>query len=289
MQSKAPHHQTGPARKALVLAALCATLSVSGSASALGMDRAKFKVLGTVIVWGADEAGGTVPVVSNFVIDTGAGNTAATSGDTDLIGDSVYTVVTGSLAATDDGLGGSNGIPLIIQRPLARSNFLTDTNADGVMNAADGFSSFGLRSNTDLNVRRAEIESSFYVASNTAFNIDAQAFPVGATTPAMMNRIQLRLSVTLTGDDGLAFGSAAQYPHTAGPMGGSRANWRRLSTMASPYNVFRGNQKTAAARGTLAEQSVRFDLAYRYNDGPYDLSEGAYDAEAEVIYTVYVP
>ncbi len=278
-------------RRTAALAGACGLMLtlLTGGASGYSVDRAQFKVLGTVIVWGADEAAGSVPVVSNFVIDTGAGTSAATSGDTDLIGASVFTVVTGSLAAADDGLGGNNGTPLLIQRPLGRGNFLTDTNGDRIMNDADAFSSFGLRGNTDLDTRRAEITSSFYVASNTAFSIDAQASAVGATTPDMMNRLRLWLSVTVSGDDGLAFGSAAQYPHSAGPTGGSRATGRRLSSMTTPYNVFRGNQQTAARRGTLAEQSVRFDLLYRYNDGPYDLSEGAYNAEAEVVYTVYVP
>lgn len=259
-----------------------------GAAHAGANDRVGFKIPGLVIVWAADEVGGDSPVVSNFILDTGAGNTGADSGDVDLIGNNAFTVVTGTLTATDDGLGGNNGTPLRMQR-IPGGGFLTDTNGDRVMNGEDSFSAFRIRENSDLNTRRAEISSSFYVASNTAFSIDAQAIPEGATTADQMRRMRLWLTVTTSGNDGLAFGSAAQHPSTETGRLGSRANGRRLSALQTARRVFRGDRATALSPGTITEQSVRFDLRYRYNDGPYDLSEGAYDAEATVLYTVYMP
>jgi len=270
------------------LAALLGGLWVP-AAEPLAQDKVGFRVPGLVIVWAADGAGASTPIVSNFIIDTGNGNTAATSGDTDLIGQDVFTVVTGTLAATDDGLGTSNGTPFRLRNIPGRGGFLTDSNGDRLTNSEDSFSSFRLRQNSDINIRMAEISSSFYVASNTAFSMYAQSFPMGTTTPDQMSRMRLWLSVTTSGNDGLAFGSAAQHPSLEAGRLGSRANGRRLSALETPRRVFVGDRATAAGRGTIADQSVRFDLRYRYNDGDYDLSEGAHDAEATVVYTVYIP
>ena len=254
-------------------------------------DRPILRAAGLVVVWGADGngAGANAPIVSDFIINTGTGSTAATSGDADLVSGDVFTVVSGSLIPVGGAFSLGEGTPMIIRNPSTGPNFNTDTNGDGVMSGADAFAGFGLQNNTDTNTRRAEIISSFYVASNTAFSIDAQATALGTTTLAQMNRIRLRLRVTQNGDDGLPFGSAAQFPNSGGTAGGSQANNRRLSTLLTPRRVFAGNQRTARIRGTLAEQSVRFDLRYRYRSGNIDLSDGAFDAEAEVVYTVYVP
>ncbi|MEL6859593.1 MAG: hypothetical protein AAFO74_14490, partial [Pseudomonadota bacterium] len=89
-------------RKLLMAGAALAasTLSVSAPANASIIDRPHFKVLGVVIVWAADDATGTTPIATDFIIDDTAG-----SGDTDLIGGTDRdgrTVVTGSLTATED-------------------------------------------------------------------------------------------------------------------------------------------------------------------------------------------
>jgi hypothetical protein len=260
-------------------------------AAASILDSYQARIQGTVIVWGADAADPSagVPVVSDFILNTGPGNTAATSGDHDLIAGDVHTVVTGSLTPVSNSWHAGQGAPMRLNALAGQPNFLTDTNGDGVMDASDSFSPFRIRAASDTNVRRMEIETSFYVASNIRFSIDAQATPTGSTTPAELQRVRLTLSTTQSGDDGIAFGAAAQYPHTAGPSGGSQANNRSLSTMVVPRRVFLGNQRTAAARGSLADQSVRFDLLYRYNHGNTDLSDGTFDIGAVVVYTVYIP
>jgi len=271
----------------LALAALC--LVAAPSAHGDIVDSAQFKIDGAVVVWAADQTTGA-PIVADFVIDTGTGNTAATSGDTDLILDDLMTVVTGSLEPADENVANRQGAPLIIQRPVGTGNFLTDTNGDGAMDADDAFDAFELRGNSDVNTRRMEIFSSFYIASSVPFRIDAIAVPVGATTADQMNRMRAYFDgVTVTGDDGIAFGSAAQLPNSNGPTGGRRMNGRRFSQMLTVRNIFRGNQRTAASRGSLAEQSVRFDFRYRYNSGNVDLSDGVFEAQAEFIYTVYIP
>lgn len=253
------------------------------------LDGARFRVEGVVIVWATDAVGGNA-IASDFIIDTGTGNTALTSGDTDLIAEDVHTVVTGSLVAMNEDYANQQGAPIVIRRVPGTGTLQADSNGDWALDASDTFDAFAINNNTDTNTRRMEIRSSFYVASNTAFSIDAIASPVGTTTPTQMNRMRAFLeTVTLSGDDGLAFGSAAQYPHSDGPVGGRRMNGRTFTNLLTSRPVFRGDQRTAAMRGTLAAQSVRFDMMYRYNSGDIDLADGAFDAEAEIIYTVFIP
>ena len=271
------------------LALACA--SVLGiTAHAQTENNPRLRQPGVLIIWGADGFGASAnaPIVSDFVINSGTGATAATSGDADLIAGDVHTVVTGTLNPTENSAVANNGVPFRVQN-IPGGGFTTDFDGDGVLTAADGFGAFQLRAGSDINTRRAELQTSFYVASNVPFSIDATATPLGTTEADDFSRMRVRMRVTQSGDDGLAFGSAAQFPHTGGAAGGIRANFRRLSTMTTPFNVFAGNRRTARVRGTIAQQSVRFDLTYRYNSGDIDLSDGVVDAAAEVVYTAYIP
>ncbi len=78
-------------------------LGTAPMATADTTDRPGFKVQGMVVVWASDVKGAT-PILSDVIIDTGTGNRAATSGDTDLIAGDVHTVVTGSLVRFDSQL-----------------------------------------------------------------------------------------------------------------------------------------------------------------------------------------
>lgn len=274
-------------RTAATAVALWTGASLLGASAAVS-DNPHVKVLGLVVVWGADGTG-SAPIASDFVVDTGTGGSAATSGDADLISQDVHTVVSGTLVPLDTAFPAGAGQPMRIRNVPGGGAFNTDVNADGVMDASDAFSAFRIGNNTDTRIRRAELTTSFYVASNAPFWIDATATPLGSTNAFHFNQMRLLLSVTQSGNDGVAFGSAAQYPNSGGAAGGIRANNRRLSTMAGGWNVFRGDQRTAASRGTLAEQSVRFDARYRYHSGQLDLADGVFEAEAEVVYTVYLP
>lgn len=264
------------------LASTAAIICLCATSSSSVIDRPKFDVDGLVIVWGADSAKST-PIVSDFIVEDGGVNT-------DLISADVHTVLTGTLDALDETYADGTGATLRIRRIQGGPNQDTRANGDRVTSADDTFTAFGLRNNTDVRTIRSEIESSFYVASNKAFSIDAVSSAAG--DPADLNLIRLRMRVANSGSDGgLSFGTAAQFPHTDNSAaGGVRFNgYRRLSRMTGGENLFNGNRKTARQAGSIADQSVRFDLTYRWNTGDIDLSEGTFDVEAEVVYTVYIP
>lgn len=266
-------------------------LFAAQSADAELVDRPHFNVKGMVIVWGADGAS-TAPVISDFVLDTGSGTSAATSGDVDLISSDAHTVVTGTLVPTQTGVASATGGMPFLLTNTDRGTFSTDTNGDGVVSGADSFTSFGLQDITDARVDAVRQSSSFYVASNVPFAIDAQAFTPSTFTEFILLLItRVQLSATLNGDDGLAFGSSAQLPHSGGPSSGF-SPLLRLWDLRNPRNMFTGNQRTAHSPGTIADQSVRFDAEYSIraaNLNGYDLSLGTFDFQVEVVYTVYVP
>lgn len=266
-------------RAAALLAAACGCAILPSSSGVI--DRTVLRYDGVVIVWAADMTGGA-PIASDFIIEDGGNNT-------DLINGDVSTVLTGTLEALDEDYANDAGATLRIQRIAGGPN-QTTRNGDRVTDANDSFTPFVLQATTDVRTIRSDIESSFYVASNKGFNIDAIATTPGAASD--LNLIRLRMRATRTGtDDGLGFGSAAQYAHTGNNRraGVQIGNWQRLSTLTSTTTVFSGNRKTARVPGTIAEQSIRFDQTYRWNTGNIDLSQGVFDVEAEVEYTVYIP
>ncbi|MEC7289188.1 MAG: hypothetical protein VXW22_03735 [Pseudomonadota bacterium] len=256
---------------------LCLSPTSTGSV----VDRPHFNVDGMAIVWAAD-ASGIAPIVSDFIIENGGANT-------DLINGDVHTVVTGSLDALDESFPDGAGATLRIQNSPGGGNQNT-RQGDRFTSASDTLNPFRLNSNTDVRTIRSDILSSFYVATNKAFNIDVIAAPIG--DPADLNLIRVRMRMSQSGtDDGLSFGSAAQIPHS-GNANNSGVQWngyRRLSTLTAGRDIFRGNRRTALGSGTIVDQSVRFDLDYRWNTGNIDLSDGTFDVEADVIYTVYIP
>ncbi len=245
------------------------------------VDRPHFNVDGVAIVWAAD-ASGTTPIVSDFIIDSGGA-------DTDLINGDVHTVMTGTLDAIDNAFPDGAGATLRIQNSPGGGNQNT-RQGDRFTSAADTLNPFRLNGNTDVRTIRSDILSSFYVATNKAFNIDVIAAPV--SDPADLNLIRVRMRMSQSGnDDGLAFGGAAQIPHS-GNTNRAGVQWngyRRLSTLTAGRDIFRGNRRTAINQGTIADQSIRFDLDYRWNTGNIDLSDGTFDVEADVTYTVYIP
>jgi len=260
--------------------------------SAEVLDRPNFDVEGVVIVWAADAAS-NVPVVADFVLDRGTGTSAAGSGDTDLIAGNAHTVVTGTLSATQDSSStATGGIPFVLTN-TDRGTINTDIDGDGRVTGADAFTSFGVTNLSDARVDATRQYSSFYIASNVPFAIDAQAFTPSTFTEFILLLItRVQLSATLSGEDGgIAFGDRAQLPNSGGASSGF-ANSLRLWDLRNAQNVFTGDQRTAAAPGSIAEQSVRFDAEYSIgaaNLGGYDLSLGTFDFEVEMVYTVYVP
>ena len=93
------------------------------------------------------------------------------------------------------------------------------------------------------------------------------------------------MSVDPTGtvaDAGIAHGSAAQEPLGSFPTFASLA-------AVNGTDVYQGGQRTAANPGSITAQSVRFDATYGLGTTGYDLSMGAGEVEARVVYAVYVP
>ncbi len=266
----------------LMLAGGALAAIVGAPAQASIVDNPQFRVLGMVIVWGAD-ASGTAPIVSDFVIDSAAG-----AGDADLIAADVNAVVTGTLTPTAASVGGVTNIVDGTGAVLQSST--------GILDATDTFTAFNLDAGTDIAVDGLAQSSSFYVASNTAFAINATA---SATTEDgfTLADVGYSLSVTQTGNDGLAFGSAAQLPGGASvtdadgrEIGGVDTSITNLAAMVGTVPVFTGTQRTAGSVGSIAEQSVRFDATYTLGGANgYDLSQGAGEVEANVVYTVFVP
>ncbi|MEL7129304.1 MAG: hypothetical protein AAGK23_07135 [Pseudomonadota bacterium] len=264
----------------LMLAGGAVAALVGAPAQASIIDNPQFQVLGLVIVWGADSATGTTPVVSDFVINSGAGDA-----DDDLIAGDVHAVVTGTLSPTPDAAAQA----VSIGEFDAGGNFIASQSSTGVLDASDSFTAFTLTDDTDIFSEGLTQSSSFYVASNTAFAINATATAAPGATNFTLSDIGYDLSVTQTGDDGLAFGDDAQFPHTGGATGGVDASVTDLSQMGT-NPIFVGNQRTAATPGTIASQSVRFDAVYTLGGTTgYDLSLGDGNIEANVVYTVFVP
>ena len=263
----------------LALAGTAAAALIGVPAQASIIDNPQFRVLGVVIVWGADATGG-IPIVSDFIINDDNG-----VNDTDLIGGAdVHTVVTGTLdRVADVVLTDDFTVTDIANPPTAPA-----AGSDGVIDVAT-FGAFELGPNTD--VLGPTVNSSFFVASNTAFSIEAEAAAVTENGFDLAD-IGMDMSVTLTGDDGLAFGDDAQFPHDGGATAGfsTPANLGVIEGTANAQTIFTGNQATAATPGSIADQSVRFDIVYSLGGGAgYDLSDGAGEVEATVTYTVFVP
>ncbi len=267
----------------LLLAGSAMALLAAGPSQASVIDNPHFKVLGLVVVWGAD-ASGNAPIVSDFVIDSAVG-----AGDADLIAGDVHTVVTGTLNPTPDTLAGAT--PFDVTGEVSGAVF-TDAGTLGVLDAADSFTAFEIDGATDIALTGAQYNSSFYVASNTAFALNAQASTVAANTVNFaLTDVGYSLAMTQSGNDGLAFGGNAQLPHTGNTAtSGVVATVNDLGDMSAATNVFTGNRRTAATAGSIAAQSVRFNAQYSLGGATgYDLSMGVGEIEANVTYTVFVP
>lgn len=283
------------------IAFLPLSVTTATSAYASVIDRPFFKVLGVVIIWGADDvaSGATVaaPVASDFVLLTNASGSAGA----DLISGDVYTVVTGSLdpIAGDEGQASAAIDPITGQ---TSGGVFTD-DGNGVLDAADSLTAFGIDSTTDVDgALSADHTSTFYVASNAAFDIYATATATAATATGdfLVNGLdESNISFEMDVSPGVALGGldigiATQDPSVGGT--GVVTAIDSLDDMATATKVFDGGQRTAAARGSIAEQSVAFNMTYALTDPTatgadtgYDLSMGSGTITSDVTFTVYVP
>jgi len=278
--------------KKLLLAGGAAAIVTASTAYASIIDRPFFQVLGVVVVWGADSIDGTnnAPVVSDFVLLTNASGSAGA----DLIAADGAAVLTGTLDAIVTGVNNDGSVAATNPVTGATSGgAFTDNGTAGILDAADTLTAFGIDATTDVTAGMVqEHNSSFYVASNAAFDIFASSSAFTATGDFLtdgnlnMSNISFAMALNVAGNDGLAYGSNAQNPGTFPVV----ADLGVMSGVAT--KVFNGTQRTAATRGNLASQSVRFDNTYTLDDGTglgYDLSMGSGTVQADVTYTIYVP
>ena len=292
----------------LAIAGTALTAMMASTAYASVIDRPFFQVLGVVVVWGADgfdDASGTqAPIVSDFIVGLGA------AGGTDLIAGDVHTVLTGSLtpiSGTGADVDAASFDPIT---GAVTGGAFNDVNGDGVLDAGDTLSAFEIDADTDVDaIGSTSHASSFYVASNTDFEIRATRTAANVTGSLTgidaagdsvaldTSNITWAMDITVDGDDGLAFGTEAQDPTGTAAGITTLASLDAMSTdVAAPTTVFVGGQRTAAAVGSLAEQSVRFDLTYNLdtdlsetgNQG-FDLSTGVGTISSDVTYTIFVP
>lgn len=266
-------------RKILLAGAALAasTAAISAPANASIIDRPHFKVLGVVIVWAANDADGSVPIATDFVIGDAS--------DTDLISQDGRTVVTGSLTPTADAASvASSGF----DRMLLNGTELGD--GDGEISAADqdvnNFAPFSVAGAT-ITGDALTYDSSFYVASNTAFGINAEIQSSSVSGDFDLTDVGYAFTSTQSGNDGLAFGANAR---DVGSTGTFSAPATLDAFAAGPNQIFESTERTADSAGNLASQSVRFDAEYTLGAAAgYDLSQGAGSVEAQLAYTVYVP
>lgn len=302
--------------KRISAVAIAASL-LSTTAYASVIDRPFFQSLGVVIVWGATDFGsnGAVnePVVSDFILLTPASGTAGA----DLISGDVYSVVTGKLdPVPGNGTATTHFSTAYDVNPITGQTSggvftdagtgapLTANTRDGVLDAADTLTAFGIDSTTDTGTLAPGHQSSFYVASNAPFDIFAQSSNTLATGDFLTDgmddsNISFAMSIQTPGLDWtssglLQFGSNAQDPSTGGS--GIISSVNSLDDISSQTKVFDGGQKTASSDGSITQQSVRFDSVYQLDTNSalagvqgYDFSVGVGTLQSDVTYTVFVP
>ncbi len=270
-------------KKLAIATGVAAAIAAPASQASI-VDHPFFRVLGVVIVWGDDATGGNAPIASDFVLMNGG---TGTEGN-DLIAGDVHAVVTGTLAAIP---AISTEANLMAITGATSGGVLTDAAgaSNGFLDAGDSLTAFGLDATTDVEVSTNSVIHSFYVASNTAFDIKAVTALDAASTGDLaglgLAGIGYDLAVTVSGDNGLAFGGNAQDPSAGGTGPVTATN---LNAINGNF-VFDGGQRTALSAGAIAGQSVRFDATYTLAGGAYDLSQGTGLIAADVTYTIFVP
>jgi len=122
----------------------------------------------------------------------------------------------------------------------------------------------------------------FNVASNTAFSIDAELVGISPSRASDLDKIKFAMRMDLGSG---TRGRRAQYPHPGGPTGGMATDITTLAHLTSRATVFRGTRPTAARRGSIVEQSVRFEAHFEraasviVADGPLP----------DIVFPVYIP
>ncbi len=260
-------------KKIALTTAVTAVLSAGSSAHASIIDAPVFKILGAVVVWGGDGTG-TGASVQDFIVNPSGTNV-------DIISGNVTPVMTGTL----DSYAPTGDASLLT---VSNTTF-NDNNTNGIMDAGDTFAPFSPTETIGHSV--GSQSSSFYVASNTSFDIKAVAVldAGNSSAGASLSDISRSMTVSASGNAGsIAFGSAAQFPHSGATSTSGVSQDGGLDLISSETTVFTGDQRTASASGTIAEQSVQFTNSYTINSA-VGLAAGTSEVAATVTYTVAIP
>ncbi|MEL7043154.1 MAG: hypothetical protein AAGL90_16670 [Pseudomonadota bacterium] len=254
-------------RKLLLASAATAAASASFIAptQASIIDRPHFKVEPIIIVWATGATNDGSAIASDFIVG---------SESTDLISTDGSAVQTGTLNRSVDAIGTLGNV-------LDAGGNAIDT--DDL--AGSTFSAFDV---TSANVSGSGLEwtSSFYVASNTAFDIMAEV--TNETIDGddfALDQIGFALSAFSTAHD---VGTIDVADNAQDPQGTFPAIDSFDDLTGGEVLVYDGTRRTAAASGSITEQSVRFDAIYTFLENAYDLSDGSGAISADVTYTFYV-
>ena len=226
--------------------------------------------------------GGTVAVGGRLIPWTG--NPIEGTGE-------VQPVITGSLTE------GFNAVPLEDQSVNLgidadgdgfADSFAFDANGSGFLDAGDQMNAFNISAATDLVAATTSAQRSFFLSSRTDFYLTAQSsllgIPDDLNTPDTLSRVSFNYSITRRGnDDGMAFGSDVRNGNQFRVLGSvddlGDIYGRPVEIVEFRQAIRRRNADT------LADQSIRFDYVYGFED--YDLSLGDGHLEYEIEFDVY--
>lgn len=166
-----------------------------------------------------------------------------------------------------------------------------------MLDANDSYSAFGMDQDTDIDLLGNQARFAwFFVTSNSAFDIYAEANNLtGNGDFAGLDYDNITYQLIVRSPASASIGQRSQNPAIGGSgivIGNGGDTLEDLT--GAPVKVFDGGRRTAASRGTIAQQAVGFASIYRLrgasvNGSNYDLSMGTGILTADVIYTIYAP
>lgn len=173
------------------------------------------------------------------------------------------------------------GVPFTISS--SGGSTLTDSSGDGVLDINDVLSPFTLNGGTSVGLVETAIQRSFYLSSRTiGFRIRSRAALRNSAssfnTASNLSRVFFDYGITASGnDDGMSFGRSSRV-----------AGFRRLGNIDDLGALQGGGEFIAQFARAIrtrndpsqAEQSIRFDYVYGFEN--YDLSLGAGDLQYEI-------
>lgn len=192
--------------------------------------------------------------------------------------------------------GDSGGWPFQISGQTSGGAY-TNNPSFQMLDANDSYSAFGMDQDTDIDLLGNQARFAwFFVTSNSAFDIYAEANNLtGNGDFAGLDYDNITYQLIVRSPASASIGQRSQNPAIGGSgivIGNGGDTLDDLT--GAPVKVFDGGRRTAASRGTIAQQAVGFASIYRLrgasvNGSNYDLSMGTGILTADVIYTIYAP